>query len=233
MIEKRQRIRWQINIKVKVRLEGAVRDISCIIHDLNFKGARISLAQQLPEDRPIKMKISLAAGFVFEVEAWVVWHKRVMDKNVYGLYFSKMAEADNSVIFKFMQRDFTKLLGNLKEPVVSEISEKKGWGVEMIDRRVFERFAATVPVNLIDLDAGGELVADTCDVSAKGIGVVSKECLRLGNRLELWLKIKDGGEPLYTRGSVIWSAQQETGEYRGGICLEKAELMGLSRIFRL
>ncbi|MDP3731726.1 MAG: PilZ domain-containing protein [Candidatus Omnitrophota bacterium] len=102
----------------------------------------------------------------------------------------------------------------------------------MEDRRVFERFAVTLPVNLVDLDAGGELAADTCDVSAKGIGVVSKEYLRLGNRLELWLKIGDGREPLYTMGSVMWSAQQETGEYRSGILLEKAELMGMSRIFR-
>ncbi len=100
------------------------------------------------------------------------------------------------------------------------------------DRRIFERFTATLPVNLIDLDAGKESQGETYDVSAKGLGVVSNEYLKPGNRLELWLNIKDGREPFYTKGSVMWSAQEETGRYRTGILLEKAELMGMARIFR-
>jgi len=100
------------------------------------------------------------------------------------------------------------------------------------DRRVFERLTATLPVSFIDLDAGKESQGETCDVSAKGLGVVSNEYLKPGNRLELWLNIKDGREPFYTKGSVMWSAQQETGRYRAGILLERAELMGMARIFR-
>lgn len=100
------------------------------------------------------------------------------------------------------------------------------------DRRIFERFTATLPVNLIDLDAGKESQGQTCDVSAKGVGVVGEEYLKPGDRLELWLKIDDGKGPLYTKGSVMWSEQQETGKYRSGILLERAELMGMARIFR-
>ncbi len=100
------------------------------------------------------------------------------------------------------------------------------------DRRVFERFTTILPVNLIDLDAGEELQAQTFNVSAKGVGVISKKCLKPGNRMELWLKINDGREPFYTKGSVMWSQQQETGRYRSGILLERAELMGMARIFR-
>jgi hypothetical protein len=100
------------------------------------------------------------------------------------------------------------------------------------DRRVFERFPAAMPVNVIDFDTGKEFEAGTCDVSAKGLGLICKEPLTPGNRLELWLKINDGRDPFYTRGCVMWSRQQETGEYKTGVLLEKAELMGLSRIFR-
>ncbi|MDD4939504.1 MAG: PilZ domain-containing protein [Candidatus Omnitrophica bacterium] len=99
------------------------------------------------------------------------------------------------------------------------------------DRRIFERFSAVMPANLIDLDAGKELEATTCDVSAKGVGVVCEEHLTPGNRLELWLRIKDGREPLYTKGTVMW-ARPEEGKCRAGILLERAELMGMARILR-
>ncbi len=100
------------------------------------------------------------------------------------------------------------------------------------DRRVFERFPVALPVNLLDLDSGKELDANTCNISAKGIGIVSQEHLQPGNRLELWLNIKDGREPFYTKGTVMWSGEQEAGKYRAGISLERAELMGMARIFR-
>jgi len=100
------------------------------------------------------------------------------------------------------------------------------------DRRVFERFSVTLPVNLMDLDAEKELNANTCDISAKGVGILSQEYLKPGNRLKLWLNIKDGREPFYTKGTVMWAGQQEAGKYRAGISLERAELMGMSRIFR-
>jgi hypothetical protein len=100
------------------------------------------------------------------------------------------------------------------------------------DRRVFERFPVALPVNLFDLDVGKELDANTCDISAKGVGIVSQEYLKPGNHLELWLNIKDGREPFYTRGTVMWSGEQEAGKYRAGISLERAELMGISRMFR-
>lgn len=100
------------------------------------------------------------------------------------------------------------------------------------ERRVFERFAVTLPANLIDLDTAKESAVEACDVSAKGVGVVGKDCLRTGDRLELWLNIDDGREAFYTKGCVAWSMQQEPGKYRSGILLDKAELMGMSRIFR-
>ncbi len=102
----------------------------------------------------------------------------------------------------------------------------------MIDNRVFERIAVNLPVKLIDLDRNRELEANTCDVSAKGLGIVVKESLMPGDPLELWLRMPQRREPLYTRGMVVWIQALRDDEYRAGICLEKAEFMGMSWAFK-
>jgi hypothetical protein len=102
----------------------------------------------------------------------------------------------------------------------------------MGDRRIFQRFNIRFPVKLLDLISGEEVVAETSDISAKGIGLWSKKAIVENTPLEAWLKIPDRGEPLYTRGNVVWSRPEALGECRLGIDLEKADLMGLSRILR-
>ena len=100
------------------------------------------------------------------------------------------------------------------------------------DRRVFERICISLPLTLIDLDTNRELEARTCDVSAKGLGIVSNKSLASQDRLELWLHMPDEKDPLYTRGTVVWARPEEGGEQRIGVSLERAELMGMSRVFR-
>jgi len=109
---------------------------------------------------------------------------------------------------------------------------KKNNGKLKDDRRVFERIPISLPLTLLDLETVKELEANTCDVSAKGLGIISKKYLKPLDRLELWLKMPDEKEPFYTRGEVVWARLQESGEYRTGISLEKAEFMGMSRVFR-
>jgi len=230
-MERRRASRWQINRKIKIRLEGTKKDTVCIIHDLNFNGARISLKKKLPQDRPLKITISLSEGAAFEAEAWVVWHKEVMDRNVYGIYFNRMKDPDRAVINNFMQRNAPEFLSKSRWQAASEISEQERGKEEMLERRVFERIPVNLPVRLIDVDSNRELEATACDASAKGLGIVGNVYLESGNRVELWLNMADKNEPFYSRGTVVWSRPQETGEYRGGISLEKAEFMGLHRIF--
>ena len=101
------------------------------------------------------------------------------------------------------------------------------------DRRVFQRVSIDMPVTLLDLNTNKELEAIACDVSAKGLSIVNKNPLKSGDALELWLKFPDKRLPFYTRGTVVWTQLQGSGGYRTGICLEKAEFMGMSRIFRM
>jgi hypothetical protein len=101
----------------------------------------------------------------------------------------------------------------------------------MDDRRVFERINTRLPVRFLDPSNGREGKADTFDISANGLGLVTNESLPAMTPLEIWLGIPDHHEPLYTRGEVIWSEPLPgTGEHRVGVRLEKAELMGLARV---
>lgn len=237
MRDRRHFIRWQINTKAKLRLEGAVADITCNIIDLSFSGARICLALKLPQDAPLKIKISLSEGFNFKAEIWVAWHRRIMDKNVYGVYFNRIKDSDKAAIYKFMYRDFPDVLkasgGRIPPEIKGGEEEMANYGFGLGgDRRVFARIPAALPVRLMGPDTNQELEATTCDVSAKGVGIVCRQYLKPGDNLELWLNIPDKKEPFYTRGAVVWTELQENNECRAGICLEKAEFMGMSRIFR-
>ncbi len=101
----------------------------------------------------------------------------------------------------------------------------------MEDRRVFARIDTRLPVRFLDPTSGREGNADTVDISANGLGLVTQENLPVRTPLEMWLDIPDHHEPLYTRGEVVWScALADTDQRRVGVRLEKAELMGLARI---
>lgn len=102
----------------------------------------------------------------------------------------------------------------------------------MQDRRIFARFPVNYPLRFIDLNTNSEGEARAENLSAKGLGVVTNKELNAQTPLEMWLKVPDSGEPLYARGEVVWSERLEPNKYRVGVELEKADLMGMSRIFR-
>ncbi len=101
------------------------------------------------------------------------------------------------------------------------------------DQRIFARFPARFPLRFLDVDTNMEGGAETSDISAKGLGLVTNGHLQPNSSLEMWLHIPDQGEPLYARGEVVWSKMVEPNKYRSGINLDKADLMGLSRVLRV
>jgi hypothetical protein len=105
-------------------------------------------------------------------------------------------------------------------------------GEAMEDRRIFDRFSASFPVKFLNPHSGKEGQAHARDISAKGVGLRLNERLTPATPLELWLEVPDKGEPLYTRGEIVWSRAVRPDEYQAGISLEKADLMGLSRVMR-
>lgn len=233
MTDKRQISRWEVNKPVKIQLEGAVVFAECFLKDINFKGLKIILNLSLALDSYIKFNLKLSDQCSLECEAWVAWHKVVDGKNIhgrniYGLYFTKLKDVDKEKIYKFVYQNIPEEI--TKEGQDNSIKKEGGEGME--DRRIFQRFNIRFPVRLLDLNTGHEINAETSDISAKGLGVWSKDALNPNTPLEAWLKIPDKGEPLYTRGNVVWSKPEGNGEYRLGIDLESADLMGISRILR-
>jgi len=100
------------------------------------------------------------------------------------------------------------------------------------ERRIFARIPVELPVRLLSLDNQREAVATTCDVSAQGLGIVSKEPLSFNDALEVWLDMPDKKEPFYAQGRVAWRQVSTAGLYRLGVRLDQVDFMGMSRIFR-
>lgn len=228
MLIRRQGIRWQTHRQAKIKLEGAENFVNCTLSDISLKGCKLTLLEKLPEDKPFRFELFLSDEFRLDIEAWVAWHKSISSLNYYGIYFTKIKHGDKENIYKFIRR------------VSPEQINKQWWeGGEIVkeekfqDRRIFERFPVKLPLEFLGVDAGTEGQAETFDVSAKGIGLTLKQPLPLNTVLEMWLKIPDKGEPLYARGQVVWSkpAGGDLG-HRLGINLEKADLMGISRVLR-
>ena len=219
MHDHRKLPRWPVNRQAEIRLEGKNREYSCQIKDINFSGMQIILAAKLAVRRYIKFQLVLSKEFTLKAEAWLAWHREIEGRNVYGLYFTKLTEADQDGIYKF---------------VFNRIPEKPLEGGEkMEDRRIFQRFDVRFPAKLLDLTNGNEFHAEARDISAKGVGLAIKEDLPANTPLEAWLEIPDKREPLYARGMAVWSRQDGDTGYRIGMELERAELMGLSRILRV
>jgi hypothetical protein len=103
---------------------------------------------------------------------------------------------------------------------------------KLLDRRIFERIPVNLTLKFLYPNSDTEGLAQTQDISAAGIGLVTDRELLPRTPLEMWLQMPDKGEPLHTTGEVVWSKMIEPNKYRVGISLEKAELIGMSRVLR-
>ncbi len=102
------------------------------------------------------------------------------------------------------------------------------------DRRIFERINVELPVTVLTSVDNVEFSGSSCDVSARGVGVVCAESLAAGSPVEVWLRMHERRDPFYTRGVVAWSSSAEgNGTKRLGIVFEKAQLMELAAVLRV
>ncbi|MBP7217008.1 MAG: PilZ domain-containing protein [Candidatus Omnitrophica bacterium] len=227
--EQRKIPRWQIDHQALLHLEGACATAECRIRDLSLRGARIIFGPRLTPDTFIHVKLCLDKECICAVEAWIVWRKSIFDTNSYGLFFTKISDGDKEKIFKFLLHKFPDRVYNRWR---QEAPQPQG-GLPMDDRRIFARFKSNFLVKVLNLTQNNESFAHTRDFSAKGVGLVTRHPVKLGSPLELWLAIPDKGEPLYTRGEVVWSKRLDQSLYHVGVSLERADLMGLARVLRI
>ncbi len=233
MKNRRQALRWQIDRQARARLgeEGDFYD--CTISDIGLKGLRIQQSEKLPRDTFFKLGIILSDEFTLNIEGWVTWHKTLNELNIYGIYFTKIKDSDKEKIYTFVRKFFPEEINRQIWGIPQEKGGEDMQKASTKDRRIFERFSVRIPARFLGANSDKEKEAQTLDISAKGVGLVTNEQLRPNTILELWLHIPDKGQPLYARGQVVWSKTISQGEHQVGINLEKANLMGMSRILRI
>ena len=100
------------------------------------------------------------------------------------------------------------------------------------DRRIFERFPAKISVTYCDINCAREERAQTYDICAKGLCLVTNDFIEEESPVDIWVHIADHKEALHVRGTVVWSKLVMYNKYRTGIALPEADLMGISRILR-
>jgi len=232
MHDRRAITRWQVDKQIKVKIEGAENFADCLLKDINLKGAKIILRMRLKKDTFIKVDIVLSQDFVLKAEIWIAWHRIIEGEHIYGVYFSKIRDADKDRIYKLLREFIPQRMNKRWWSATDERGETMA-GENIEDRRIFERFNTEMPVRFLESTGTQENTARTFDISAKGVGLVSKDRIPEKSALEVWLQIPDKGEPVYSRGEVVWSKSTGINEYRSGISLEKADLMGLSRVLRV
>jgi len=230
MQERRKLARWQVNQHAALKLEQAAKELFCQVKDINSKGAKITLNTKLSQDSQLKMSLRLSENHSIEAEVWVAWHKVVNGINHYGLYFSRIKDADKDKIYRFVHMYRSDDVKQKPWLGAAKVEKEKG-GEGMHDHRIFERFKKEFSARFIGLD-GKEGQARTFDVSAKGLGLSTANQLESNTPLEIWLDVPGSTDSLYTRGQVVWTRLAGESGYRSGIELERADLMGISRLLR-
>lgn len=186
------------------------------------------MEEKLQKDTFVNLTVVLSRELSFDIEAWVVWQGTIAGLNTYGLLFTKVSDSDKERLRQFIYTNFRK---QVNKQWWQDSAEKEG-GEEMEDRRIFERFRAHFPLRFLSVEGNREGRAVTQDISAKGVGFVTDAELIPRSPLEMWLEVPDKGEPIYARGEVVWTKMLEPAKFRTGVELEKADLMGISRVLR-
>lgn len=228
MTEHRSAPRWRVNVHAKVKIGESLKEVDATIIDINYRGAKVLMHQRLASDSSLKLFVALSEEVFLDLEVWIAWQRNYENQHIYGLYFSKIRDEDKEKIYQFFSIHFP---GQLKRQTWLDSQPKEE--EEMNDRRIFERLPARFSMNLLCDGEMWERKATTSDVSAKGIGFVTERNLLMQTPVEMWLALPDSQEPLYTRGKVVWSKSLDDETCSAGVELEKADLMGISRVLRM
>ncbi|MBU3958322.1 MAG: PilZ domain-containing protein [Candidatus Omnitrophica bacterium] len=111
------------------------------------------------------------------------------------------------------------------------ISHRDKEVMEMEDRRIFARISIKIPLKFLDPRCGKKGEAVAVDISANGVGFITKERLAPKTALEMWLDVADQQGPVHTQGEVVWCKCLADGkQQRVGVRLENGKLIELARV---
>lgn len=239
MQEKRKIKRWRLFHDAHFRREGAGRYLNCMLCDISFWGAKISCQETLREGDTIEMCMNIPDSLHPLISKAKVIYGRPMHRLYYeyGLSFIDMKQKAREKIYDYIYKNYPKEFS--KSIIKNGRIGMKGGEEKMFteapqeDRRIFARLPVDLYARYFDSEDNKEGYFCVKDISAKGMGVTTKEKFKPKTRLEMWVSVPGHSMPIYTRGEVIWEKPDYSGKgFRAGITLEKADFMNFPAVIK-
>jgi PilZ domain len=101
---------------------------------------------------------------------------------------------------------------NLKDPPIT-------W-----ENREFQRIQCQLEVSIKELHSQKEIRGESADISRGGIRINMGKKLYIGEKLELWVHLKDSLKPIHRFGKVSWLKEIDPSLYICGISFESSLL---------
>jgi hypothetical protein len=111
-VEKRLLPRWKIASPAKIKWLGSNDYLACEVKDLNMKGFCLAMLEKIPEANA-SAELYFNEKYSFDIEISITWHKEVDGKQVYGVKFLKVRDADKEKIYQMMKENFPGCFGKL------------------------------------------------------------------------------------------------------------------------
>ncbi|MEK6727072.1 MAG: PilZ domain-containing protein [Candidatus Omnitrophota bacterium] len=100
------------------------------------------------------------------------------------------------------------------------------------ERRSQSRFLAKIPLSFYEPNTPQIVNAQTHDISAQGISIVTSKEIPVGTSLDIYIQMPDTGEKIFRRGKVVWLSSFNHSGYKLGIKLEEPPLKPIPLVLR-
>ena len=100
------------------------------------------------------------------------------------------------------------------------------------ERRQYPRFPTKIPLTYRESDSTQEIEAQSRDISAQGLCIVTEEEVPVGETLDISLQMQDTGEGIMRKGRVVWLSAFNHLMYKLGIKLDEPPLKPIALVLR-
>lgn len=112
MEERRMYPRVAVNREASLYIENRLNPIPCTVEDISLGGLRVTMNKELLPEVFSNISLSIPDVFDFDAGAQLAWQDKYEGRNIYGLSFVRMVDADKNRISGYIQENSFK---DLKE----------------------------------------------------------------------------------------------------------------------
>lgn len=103
--ENRALPRWKISAPAKIKWLDKTDYLACEVKDLNMKGLSLVVTEKIPEGCT-HAELYFNEKYFFDIEISIIWHKEADCKQIYGIRFTRVRDADKEKIFQMMKENY-------------------------------------------------------------------------------------------------------------------------------